>query len=154
MTLRADQTIEALDIAQKVSIFQGTTPEQRVAIVTVLDFKSLVAGKVILMEKEISKTIYILAQGSVGIWQRKNNQKEQLAILRAPDFFGEISMFSDKPANALVKTEEASHFFLLPLERYDALVAQDPALGELIQRNIQAHQRASTPKMPPQLPEL
>ena len=116
---------------QKISLFKGISPEQQAAIVSALEFRSLVAGKVILLEQEISKTLYMLAQGSVGIWRRKNNQKERVALLRAPDFFGEISMFSDTPATALVKTEEACQFFMLPRDRFDALVLQDPTLGEL-----------------------
>ena len=152
MSLRPDQAIQAMDLVQKIALFKGASADQQAAIVLALDFKSLVAGKVILLEQEISKTLYILGQGSVGIWRRKNNEKDRVALLRAPDFFGEISMFTDAPATAQVKTEEASQFFMLTRERFDALALKDPAIGELIHANALAIQAQRLPIQKPPLP--
>jgi CRP/FNR family cyclic AMP-dependent transcriptional regulator len=150
MSLRPDQLIQAADVLIKLPLFSGSTPQQCAAIAAVMNFKVLVSGKVVLLEQEISKTLYILSRGSVGIWRRVANNKERVAMLRAPDCFGEVSMFSDSPATALVKTEEDSQFFMVSRERFDALVAKDPSLSELIRRNMETlkAQRPTIQKSP------
>jgi len=137
MSLRPDLLAQASALLENMAFLRGASITQQAAIASMLEFKAMVAGKVAILEQEISKTLYILAKGSVGIWRRKNNQKERLALLRAPTYFGEVSMFADVPATALVKTEEDSQFFMLSRDAFEVLVSKDPALGALIQKNIE-----------------
>lgn len=146
MSLRPDQAMQAIELLKKIALFDGATDDHRIAIAAALDARTYAAGKVVILEQEISKTLYLLAKGSVGIWRRKNNQKDRIALLQAPNFFGEVSMFSESPATALVKTEEDSLLFFLTRERFDALIAADAALADLVKHNIDVL-KASRPSL-------
>lgn len=149
MSLRPDQAMQAIELLKKIALFNGATDDHRIAIAAALDARAYAAGKVVILEQEISKTLYLLAKGAVGIWRRKNNQKDRIALLKAPDFFGEVSMFSDSPATALVKTEEDSMLFYLTRERFDALIASDVALNDLVKRNIETIKASRPPVRKP-----
>jgi CRP-like cAMP-binding protein len=136
MPLKPDQLEQAFGALKKTAIFAGCSDPQLRNIAGKLNLLTVAAGKVVLMEQEISKMLYLLAQGSVGIYRRHQGEKVLVATLKAPDFFGEASMFSDSPANALVKAQEPSVLFALPRAAFDQLVASDGVLGLLLERNL------------------
>ena len=152
MSLRPDQAAVAAQLLPQLSIFSGVSTAQYGALEACLDFRAMPSGKVVILDQEISKTLYFLAKGSVGIWRRVNNQKDRVALLKAPDFFGEVSMFSDSPASALVKTEEDSQFFMLSREKFDALVQNDASFGDQIHRNIETL-KSQRPRIQKPVPE-
>lgn len=148
MTLRPEQAAIAVELLKKIPLFAGLSTAQCVTLAAGLELRSLATGKVVILEQEISKTLFILAKGSVSVSRRSQHEKKRIALLHAPNFFGEISMLSDSPASALVKTEEETQLFTLSRERFDALVSTDPLLGEVVRRNIETikEQRPSLQK--------
>src|SRR5688572_9160786 len=113
MPLKPDIEPLARLLIEGILLFAGATPDHVQALLAELELLDVKKGKVVLMDQEISKTLYILAKGSVGIWRRESGEKKLVATLRSPDFFGETSMFTDSAATALVKAEEDSRLFIL-----------------------------------------
>jgi CRP-like cAMP-binding protein len=149
MALKPDVEPQARLLFQGILLFSGSTPEQIQALLSEAELLEIKKGKVILMEQEISKTLYILAKGSVGIWRRQGGEKTLVATLRAPDFFGETSMFTDSPATALVKAEEDARLFTLKRSSFDAVLAKFPALAPLVQKHIEEIKMARPPLVKP-----
>ena len=119
-------------------LFAGCPEVAFEAMVNRLDARDILPGKVILMDQEIAKTLYILSKGSVGVWKRIGGEKVRLAALKAPDFFGERSMFEETPASALVKSDERCLIYALERALFDEIASQFPGILDTIRKNMEA----------------
>ncbi len=149
MALRADIEPQARLLLQGILLFAGAHAEHIQNLLAGLDVIDVKKGKVILMEQEISKTLYLLAKGSVGIYRREQGEKKLVATLKAPDFFGETSMFTESAATALVKAEEDGRLFTLSRSAFDIILMKYPELGALVQKQIAVIQAARPPLVKP-----
>jgi CRP/FNR family cyclic AMP-dependent transcriptional regulator len=149
MALKPEIEQQALVLLKSVSLFEGNTHEMIQALVAGLETKNYAKGKVIIMEQEISKMLFILAKGIVGIWRRKGGEKVRVATLSAPDFFGETSMFTESPATALVKAEDECQVFTLARSRFDEVLTKFPALEPLVRQQMEAIQTKRPPIVKP-----
>ena len=153
MKLKPDQEQDAYGTIQELHLFSGCPDEALKAMVSRLEAREVAVGKVILMDQEIARTLYILSKGSVGIWKRMGGEKQQLAILEAPNFFGERSMFEESPASAMVKANEPCVIYALGRAQFDEVAAQYPAIVEPIKENMALiRQNRITPGQAPKNP--
>ena len=136
MKLKPEQEKDAYQAIQELHLFSGCPDEAIKAMVSRLEYREFAVGKVILMDQEIARTLFILSKGSVGIWKRVGGDKKQLAILEAPNFFGERSMFEESPASAMVKSNEPCVVYALGRAQFDEVAAQYPAIVEPIRENM------------------
>jgi len=136
MKLKPDQEKDASKLLQDLPLFTGCAPEFIAALVKVLDVKDLAPGKVLLMDQEIARTLFILVRGSVGVWKRVGGEKVQLATLDAPNFFGERSMFEESPASALVKSQGICQVYAVERQHFDPIATQFSGNLELIRKNM------------------
>ena len=136
MKIKPDQEQDALALLKGLSLFSGCPEDALKEIVKLLDARDVPAGKVLLMDQEIARTLFILSKGSVGVWKRVGGEKKQLATLKAPDFFGERSMFEKSPASALVKSAERCLIYTLERPQFDQIAALFPALLEPLLKNV------------------
>lgn len=145
MKLKPEQEQQAIAVMKTLKLFAGCTEAQLKALAARLDMQSFLKNKVLIMEQEISRTLYVLMQGSAGIWRRTQGEKNLVATLQAPDFFGESSMFSEAPANALVKAQEDCQILALSRPAFDELAQKDMAFGLLIEKNMEEIQAQRPP---------
>lgn len=149
MKLRPEQEMNASLILMNLPLFAGCAREALQAMIKLLDAKDLLPGKVVMMDQEIGRTLYVLSSGSVSVWKRIGGEKKQLAILKAPNFFGERSMFEESPASALVKSEEKCVIYSLERAQFDQVAAQFPALVEQVKANMaKVRQQRMGPEAP------
>jgi CRP-like cAMP-binding protein len=149
MALKPDVEPQAKLLLEGILLFSGAAPEQIQGLLRELELMDFKKGKVILMEQEISKTLYILAKGSVGIYRRQGGEKILVATLKSPDFFGETSMFTESPATAQVKAEEDTRLFALKRASFDNILTRYPTLGPLVQKHIEEIKMARPPIVKP-----
>lgn len=134
--MKPDQAALAASFIPSLPLFAGLPAAFVPEIVAALEAKPISRGKVILMEQEISKTLYLLAQGTVSVARRAAGQKLSVATLQAPNFFGERSMFSEEAAMAQIKAESDCLLFLLPRAAFDGLAARHPEFALLVKLNL------------------
>jgi len=136
MKLKPEQEIEALRLLKTLPLFAGCPDGAAEVMLKLVDAREILLGKVVMMDQEIGKTLYLLAKGSVTVWKRVGGEKKQLAKLTAPDFFGERSMFEESPASALVKTDEKCLIYALDRPQFDQVAVQFPGILEPIKKNM------------------
>jgi CRP-like cAMP-binding protein len=142
MKLKPEQEKDALEILKELHLFAGCPEPALQELVRRLDARDVIAGKVILMDQEIARTLYILSKGAVSVWKRIGGDKKQLAVLEAPNFFGERSMFEESPASALVKTEDRCIIYALDRPHFDEVAAQFPDVAGVIKNNMDIVRRS------------
>jgi signal-transduction protein with cAMP-binding, CBS, and nucleotidyltransferase domain len=150
MKLKPEQELNASLLLANLPLFTGCPKEALQAIVKCLDARDVLPGKVLMMDQEIGRTLYLLSSGSVSVWKRIGGEKKQLAKLTAPNFFGERSMFEESPASALVKTEERSLIYALERAQFNPIAAQFPGILDPIKKNMEdVRQKRMGPTPPP-----
>jgi CRP-like cAMP-binding protein len=134
---KPDQADKARAVVKEVPLFKGVKEELLQALVAGLEMRNFAKGKVIMMEQEISNVLYILAEGNVSVSRRERGEKRLLATLKAPDCFGERSMITQAPANALVKAEDACQVFILSRANFIALLQVYRDFGARFRKNLE-----------------
>ncbi len=137
MKIKPDQIPAIVQQLKALLLFARCSEAQLNAIVNAMEVLDCSKGKVLIMDQEISRTLYVLLKGSVGIWKRVGGEKKSISTLSAPNFFGEMSMFIQVPATAFVKAEDECRLLTLSLPSFEAVTKQDPSLAELIQKNME-----------------
>ena len=135
--IKPDQIPAVVKDLKSLLLFARCTEPQLTAIAGAMETLDCPKGKVLIMEQEISRMLYVLLKGSVGIWKRMGGEKKSVSTLSAPNFFGENSMFVQVPATAQVKAEDECKMLTLSLASFEALVKQDASLTELIKKNME-----------------
>ena len=89
------------DFLKRVSLFKGLDHQQLAGILMLGRVREIEEGQLVFEEKSAGDRFYIIYEGSVRISKvLANVGEEALSILRAGDFFGEMSFFDELPRSA------------------------------------------------------
>ncbi|MBN1565202.1 MAG: cyclic nucleotide-binding domain-containing protein [Anaerolineae bacterium] len=72
------------------------------------------AGHVLITEGAANEFVYIVLDGTLGIYVNANGREMKVAERGAGDILGEMSFIEDLPASATVKAERESILFTMP----------------------------------------
>jgi CRP/FNR family transcriptional regulator, cyclic AMP receptor protein len=88
-------------------------------------------GTVIFHKDDPGSLLYVILKGAVSIDLPASDGKElALSILRAGDFFGELSLLDGEPRNATASAlEDDTQTLILPREDFLELVRRQPQVG-------------------------
>lgn len=94
-------------------------------------------GDTVLFQGMISHQMYLIASGKVGIYTRKDGETRQVATLREGDYFGEISLLTNRAATATVKAEaDDTQVYILDRDSVITALASHPDVMEDVTRRI------------------
>jgi membrane protein len=95
--------------------------------------KSWQQGEKIIEQGNIERNLYFIAEGSVHISQ--NGVVKH--TLNAGDYFGEIALLADQPANAdAVVASEQAKIIVIYAENIDTMLAEDPKVAMQLLRHL------------------
>lgn len=137
MPLTHDRRTELLGACP---LFGGVSREDLAAIgerTLEVDFP---ADHVVARQGEIGTGLFVVIDGTVRVVR----DGEELARLRAGDFFGEMSVIDGLPRVAQVVTTEPTHCLALASWEFERLVIDHPTIGLAILRGLSARLRAKT----------
>lgn len=90
-----EHTESCLDI---VPIFKGLSLEEKHEIVMITREQKYTRGDTIYEAGDMSKSLYVIHQGSVRVYRLSPTGKEQVIRIAGPgDFLGELTLLSDQP---------------------------------------------------------
>lgn len=121
-------------------LFLGLPPEGVAVLArraTEVDFP---AGHVIARQGEIGTGLFIIVSGSVKVVR----SGDELAHLKAGDFFGELSVLDRMPRTASVTTQEPTRCLALASWDFDAAVTESPSIALAILRGLALRLRERT----------
>ena len=103
----------------------------------ICDLYSYEPGEVIIVEGEVSASIYILLSGDVEVL-KKGQTKDliRLTTLSNGATFGETSIFKNEPSTATVRATSLSLIMALSRERFSEYVNKHPRAGLVIMTYI------------------
>lgn len=137
MELNEEDIVWARAAIDKTGLFAGCSGDERAALYEGLEKQSFRPDATILFQGEISSRLCLVHTGAVAIVVRKGKEKLKVAELGAGSYFGEISLLTPRAATATVKAVGETEIVFLPGEVVQALVKQNPALADTLNKQIE-----------------
>jgi CRP/FNR family cyclic AMP-dependent transcriptional regulator len=93
------------DLLAQISLFEGLSDEDRAALALRMQERKYKAGEAVFSMGEKGSSMYIVLSGAVQIFlppKDKDGERVALKDARTGEYFGELSLFDDKPRSASV----------------------------------------------------
>lgn len=116
--------MDKIELVNKIDLFSALSDVDRALISTGALQRSLAAGDVVCRENEQGRTFYAVGKGSLAV--RRGNPEREVAVLRAGEYFGEMSLLTGEPRTATV----------VALEPTQVLEFSRPVFMDLFARNV------------------
>ena len=133
---RQRDTEQRMAALATVELFDTLSIEERRKLAERLHFAPFTAGEVVTRQGAEAHWLYLLILGSVKIVVTKDGAEEQVSELRAPDFFGEMSLMTGAPRSATVIALEDTHCYRLDKSGFKDILHDRPAIAEHISQVI------------------
>ncbi len=94
------------DLLAEVPMFEGLTDADREALGTRLTERNVAAGQAVFAKGDAGSSMYLVLSGSVQIFLPSEDKEAPRVVLkdvRTGEYFGELSLFDDKPRSASVE---------------------------------------------------
>ncbi len=124
----------------RVPLFNQLLPLTRVEIGEMLEQCSYERDSFILREGECSDAFYMIESGQVVV----ESQGHTLAYLDEGDFFGEMSLLSDGPHSADVRTLTPTQVLMLVGMAFRNLLEHYPGVAEKLREVVEARHQSSS----------
>lgn len=113
--LNRDKKIVAL---KRVPLFAMLSRRDLAEVAAIADELSLAAGKELAREGERGREFFVILAGAASVEQDGQPKRE----LKAGDFFGEISLLTQRPRTATVTTTEPTRVLVIVDRDFNALI--------------------------------
>jgi len=121
---------EVADLLAQIHIFAGLQPAYLKRIAAVGLRETYDADATIFSEGAAGEKMYLILNGAVRISRQVPGMGEEaLAVLRAGNYFGEMSLVDDSPRSADAKAHEATELLVLKKEDLEDLLFVDRDLA-------------------------
>ena len=118
---RSDAYLEHL---ARVPMFSACSTDELRAVARRSTDVSFPAGEVLLREGEHGYEAFVIVDGAV----RVERAGQEVAVLGAGDFFGELALLDRSPRTATVTTIAPTEAVVLTLQEFDALLEEAPSI--------------------------
>jgi CRP-like cAMP-binding protein len=112
------------DILKTVPLFGGLSKKSLTEVAKIADEIDLAEGKVLIREDEPGRQFFVLLDGGADV--RRKGRK--LNSLKAGDFFGEISLVTERPTTATVTLTEPSKALVISRPSFRRMLLAQPAV--------------------------
>jgi len=123
-----------VELLSKIQLFHSLAPEELKGIRNEMVIKKFKKNEFILYEEDTNKYMYSILDGGVRVVKATEDGKEiLLAIHRAGDSFGEISLIDSKTTTAAVIASGEALVAIIPKENFYSLIStQKKVLDNLL----------------------
>ena len=117
-----------------LALFDQFSAEELERIADLIEVRRFEAGQLVIDPERPAKAVYALRDGAVSVKTRKSDgsQNETLAVLRAGETFGELSLVDRELPSAAVVAQEDSVLYALNHSELLDLMAKDASIANKI----------------------
>ncbi len=118
------------DLIRSVEIFEGLDTREINKVLQVASGRKFDKDAAIFHEGDQGDCFYLIIEGSVRIEKKlKTGETEEVATLKAGDYFGEMSLFDGEPRSATVISLESSKLLEVKNSQFIKIVMGDDAFA-------------------------
>ncbi len=133
--LSSNENLSILPILKKIPLLEELNEEDHKMIIQQITLEYYPKGYVVFHEGGEGNAVYIIKNGMVKIFHEAktpDDDEDEIAMLSANDFFGEMAIISEKPRNATAQTMEDCEVFVLKKDDFIQLVSSNPTMASRI----------------------
>lgn len=93
-------------------------------------------GFTIFKQGDKGDTFFLVAEGRLSFWVRKDGLEKKVSELQPLDYFGETALISDAPRSATVKAETECDLYFLHKDDFKEILMANPWIAEEIRANM------------------
>lgn len=129
-----------VELLQKVSLFHDVEMEELERLASLLTTRTVIKDAHIVRQDEPGDSMFVIARGRVKVVLFGDNGREViLTMLKAGEFFGEMSLLDDMPRSANVVAQEDATVLVLKRADFAEHILKSPrtglnVMGELCRR--------------------
>lgn len=129
-------------LLRRIPLFADLAPDELITLASRVDKVSYRRGDLVFERDEPASTLYIINTGQVKIsLQSPSGQEAVLAVLSDGEFFGELSLFDDKPHSAVAQAIGNTSLLTLHRDHFLAFIRRHPEVAIKIFRVLSARLR-------------
>jgi CRP-like cAMP-binding protein len=121
---RRHQASSKIDVLNRVPLFGGVSKRGIKEIAKIADEIDLPAGKELIREGDPGRQFFVLLDGAADV--RRKGRK--VNTLGAGDFFGEISLVTERPTTAAVTLTEPGSALVISRPAFRRLLLAEPGI--------------------------
>ena len=130
-----DRELSALRGAlKKIAFLELLKLNELDEIIASLDKRPFKKGETIIRQGDPGETFFIIASGSVGVFQKGMFSTKRIAVLSRESYFGEMALIDNERRNATVIGEEDGELYYLPRETFKKVLLANPGIAALIRQ--------------------
>ena len=131
-----------------IPLFAGLTQEEFDDFTKMMAVHILQPGQPIVKQGDTGQSVYVIASGSVKVWTlAPSGERLDLAILRANEFFGEMSFLTGNPRTATVETAEDAVILEVTEDKLRDLVTRRPRVLQVLEQYSASREKGTNAKM-------
>ena len=97
------------EILQKSRLFEGLLPEEIEMLAELTQQKDYKAGETVFEQGDVGDSLDLLVEGEVDVIRKRSDGSEHvIAVLEAPNFFGEMSLIDKEYRSATIRARTAA----------------------------------------------
>jgi signal transduction histidine kinase len=116
-----------LDELRRIPLFAGLSEEDLEQLYQMAETVSVPAGQLVLQEGDPGDALYVVLHGELEITKRQGGQDILLAVSRAGEFLGEMSLLEQRPRSASVRTLRESRLLVISQAAFQTLLSCSPS---------------------------
>src|ERR671920_923181 len=132
-----------LDELRRVPLFAGLSEEDLKQLYQMAETVTVPAGQLVLQEGDPGDALYVILDGELEITKRQGGQDILLAVSRAGEFLGEMSLLEQRPRSASVRTLQESRLLVISQAAFQTLLSCSPSAPLKILHTVTSRLRST-----------
>ncbi len=132
-----------LDEVRRVPLFADLSEEDLERLYQMAETVSISAGELVFAEGSPGDALYVVLDGELEVSKRQSDQDVVLAVRRAGEFIGEMSLLEQAPRSASVRTLRESRLLRINRAAFETLLSCSPSAPLTILRTVTSRLRST-----------
>jgi len=134
---------ERLAIVNRIGLFASLSQEEREHVAAAMRRVTFAAGEPIVTQGDAGDSLYIIERGQVGVYLSAGGATREVAMLKAGDVLGEMSILTGELRNATGVAYGDVTCLIIEREVFQRLTAANPSIAEAFSAHLAERQVAN-----------
>jgi signal transduction histidine kinase len=132
-----------LDEVRRVPLFADLSEEDLEQLYQMAKMISIHPGELVFEEGSPGDALYVVLDGELEVSKRQSGQDVVLAVRRAGEFIGEMSLLEQAPRSASVRTLRESRLLMINRAAFETLLSCSPSAHLTMLRTVTSRLRST-----------
>jgi small-conductance mechanosensitive channel/CRP-like cAMP-binding protein len=127
---------ERKDFLRRLALFESLSEDELDEVTRDLKHAPFSAGEIVTRQGNPGRFLYVLVRGEVKVSVASEDSTRDVATLKAPSYFGEMSLMTGEPRSATITAVTDAECYRLAKATFERLLQRRPELAERLATSI------------------